>query len=223
MRVLLLGATGMVGQGVVRECLRSTEVTEVVAVVRGALEIADGKLRTVRKADFYGWSDVDLRGFDACLFPLGTSAVGKSEAEYRHITYDLTVGLAEALVAASPQAVFVYVSGQGTNAKGRAMWSRVKGATEDALLALPFRGVYCFRPGYIQPLHGIRSKTGWYDALYRFGSWIYPLLRRLLPNAVTTTEAVGQAMLEVALRGWSEPVLETKAINSAAERWSTSA
>lgn len=216
MRVLLFGATGMVGQGVLLECEAAHDVGEVVAIVRSPLERVQAKLTEVRHANFFDWSDVDLSGFDACFFCLGVSSLGKKEAEYRHVTYDLTIGLAQALVKASPQAVFVYVSGAGTNAQGKQMWARVKGATENALLAMPFRGVYCFRPGYIQPLHGVKSKVGWYDAMYSMVGWAEPLLMRVAPGFVTTTEAVGRAMLKVARDGWPQKVLGSKEINAAA-------
>ena len=216
MRVLLLGATGMVGQGVLRECVAAQDVTEVVAIVRSPLERVQAKLTELQHRDFFDWSDVDLSRFDACFFCLGMSSLGKNEAEYRHVTFDLTMALADALVKASPQAVFVYVSGAGTNAQGRQMWARVKGATENALMAMAFRGVYCFRPGYIQPLHGVKSKVGWYDAMYIALSWTYPMLRRVLPGVVTSTEAIGRAMLKVARDGWPQRVLASKEINAAA-------
>lgn len=206
----------MVGQGVLRECILAQDVEEVVAITRSALPCDDSKLREWRRPDLFNWAGVDLSGFDACFFCLGMSAVGQKEAEYRHVTFDLTLGLAQALLRASPQAVFVYVSGQGTNANGRAMWARVKGATENALLALRFRGVYCFRPGYIQPLHGIRSKTDWYNLIYRGLAWLYPLLQRVTPGMVTSTQSVGRAMLAVATRPWPEHVLGPAAINAAA-------
>ena len=216
MRVLLFGATGMVGQGVLRECLHAQDVSEVVAIVRSPLERVQANLTEVQHRDFFNWGDVALNGFDACFFCLGVTSLGKNEAEYRHVTYDLTMSLAEALLKASPQAVFVYVSGAGTNAQGRQMWARVKGATENALMAMPFRGVYCFRPGYIQPLHGVKSKVGWYNAMYRVMGWAEPLLIRVAPGFVTTTEAVGRAMLKVARDGWPQKVLGSREINAAA-------
>jgi uncharacterized protein YbjT (DUF2867 family) len=216
MRVLLFGATGMVGQGVLRECVAAHDVTEVVAIVRSPLERIQAELTELRHENFFDWSDVDLSGFDACFFCLGVSSLGKKEAEYRHVTYDLTMKLAEALVKQSPQAVFVYVSGAGTNAQSKQMWARVKGATENALMAMPFRGVYCFRPGYIQPLHGVKSKVGWYNAAYMAVGWAEPLLMRVAPSFVTTTEAVGRAMLKVARVGWPQKVLGSKEINAAA-------
>jgi hypothetical protein len=173
--------------------------------------------------DFFDWSGVDLSGFDACFFCLGVSALGKNEAEYRRVTYDLTMKLAQALVKQSPQAVFVYVSGAGTNAQGKQMWARVKGATENALLAMPFRAVYCFRPGYIQPLHGVRSKVGWYNAFYAVLGWAEPLMMRFAPKYVTTTENVGCAMLRVARDGWPQRVLGNVEINAAADQWAAAA
>jgi hypothetical protein len=219
MRVLLFGASGMVGQGVLRECLASVEVSEVLVVVREPLATIPAlKLRDLQHKDFFDWSGVDFSGFDACFFCLGVSSLGRNEAEYRRVTYDLTMAAATAVLAASPQAVFVYVSGAGTDAtgKGRSMWARVKGATENALLRMPFRGVYCFRPAYIQPLHGVRSKVGWYNASYVALSWAYPLLRRALPGVVTSTEEIGRAMLHVARDGYAKPVLESRDIRQAA-------
>lgn len=216
MRALLFGATGMVGQGVLQECDAARDVSEVVAMVRSPLKRIPAKLTEVQHRDFFHWSDVDLSGFDACFFCLGVSSLGKKEADYRRVTYDLTMSLAEPLLKASPQAVFVYVSGAGTNAQGKQMWARVKGATENALMAMPFRGVYCFRPAYIQPLHGVKSKVGWYNAAYAVVGWAEPLLMRTAPKYVTTTEMVGRAMLKVARDGWPQKVLESKDINAAA-------
>ena len=216
MRVLLFGATGMVGQGVLRQCVTDRDVTEVVAIVRTPMEWIAANVTEVEHRDFFNWNGVDLTGFDACFFCLGISSLRKTEQFYRRVTYDLTMGLAKALLEQSPQAVFVYVSGAGTNARGKHMWARVKGATENALLALPFRGVYCFRPGYIQPLNGVKSKVRWYNAAYTGLSWAYPLLERALPGMVTSTQEVGCAMLTVARNGWPQHLLGTKEINAAA-------
>lgn len=217
MRVLLFGATGMVGQGVLRECLGATDVTEVVTVVRSPLKwIPALKLIEVEHRDFFNWSDIDLGGFDACFFCLGVSSLGMNEADYRRVTYELTMSLAEALLKQSPQAVFVYVSGAGTNVQSKQMWARVKGATENALMVMPFHSVYCFRPGYIQPLHGVRSKVSWYNAIYAVLGWAEPLMMRLAPGFVTTTETMGRAMLKVACDGWPQKVLASREINAAA-------
>lgn len=208
----------MVGQGVLRECLAASDVSEVSAIVREALPTIPAlKLRDVQHRNFLDWSGMEqeLTGFDACFFCLGISSVGKTEAEYRHVTYELTLAAAKAVLQASPAAVFVYVSGAGTNMQGRSMWARVKGATEKALLELPFRAVYCFRPGYIQPMYGVRSKVAWYNAIYAGLSWAYPLLERMAPKMVTSTDTIGRAMLKVAREGWPQHILETPAINAA--------
>jgi uncharacterized protein YbjT (DUF2867 family) len=156
-----------------------------------------------------------LTGFDACFFCAGVSALGMSEEEYTRITYDLTLGVARTLLRTSPDLTFVYVSGAGTasSEKGRMMWARVKGRTENALLSLPFRAAYMFRPGVIMPLHGIRSSTRWYNLTYAAIRPVYPLLRRIAPTMMTTTEQLGRAMIAVARNGYSTHVVETADIN----------
>ncbi len=217
MRVLLTGATGMVGQGVLLECLTSPLVSEVIAPVREMPLVQSAKLRAVVRKDFADWSDAGelLTGVDACFFCLGISSLGMKEPEYRHVTYDLTMRLAEALVKASPQACFVYVSGAGTDAKSRAMWARVKGETENAVLAMPLRDAYCLRPGFIEAAPGVRSKVKLYQAIYTALKWAIPLFRKLAPGMVTSTWEVGRAMIRVSEQGWPEKVLEVKAINAA--------
>jgi uncharacterized protein YbjT (DUF2867 family) len=162
-----------------------------------------------------GSLEPQLTGFDACLFCAGVSALGMSEEEYTRVTYDLTLGVARTLLRTSPDLTFVYVSGAGTDSseKGRMMWARVKGRTENALLSLPFRAAYMFRPGVIMPLHGIRSSTRWYNAAYAAIRPIYPLLRRVAPTFITTTEQLGRAMLAVARKGYATHVLEMADIN----------
>jgi uncharacterized protein YbjT (DUF2867 family) len=216
--VLLLGATGMVGQGVLRECLLDPGVQRALAVGRSSTGQRDEKLRELVRSDVADLSDVDseLAGFDACFFCLGVSSVGMSEERYTQLTYALTLRVAQTLARLNSGMTFVYVSGAGTDSseRGRTMWARVKGRTENALLRLPFQAAYMFRPAAIVPMHGVRSKTWWYRVLYALATPFYPALKALLPNGITTTERVGRAMLAVARRGYSKTVLETRDINS---------
>jgi uncharacterized protein YbjT (DUF2867 family) len=222
MKVILFGASGMVGQGVLRECLRDPEIDAVLSIGRTGTTLIDPKLREIVRKDLANLSDIEdqLRPYDACLFSLGVSSAGMSEQDYRRITYDLTLSVAQTLVRLNPNMIFVYVTGVGTDSseKSRSMWARVKGATENALLRLPFKAAYMFRPGFIQPLDGIKSKTKLYSAFYAISSPIFPLLRMLAPNYVTTTRELAQAMIAVAKRGFSKPVLEGRDIQSAAAK-----
>jgi uncharacterized protein YbjT (DUF2867 family) len=215
MKVIIFGATGMVGQGVLRECLLDSEVSEVLAVTRSPLAQQDPKLRQVLHQDFTSFAAVEreLAGYDACFFCLGVSSVGMSEADYRRVTHDFTLAAAEVLARLNPGMTFVYVTGEGTDASSRTMWARVKGQTEEALLRLPFKGAYMFRPGFIQPLHGITSKTRLYRVLYAIGRPLVPVLKALAPRMATTTEQVGKAMLVVARRGAPKKILRSADIN----------
>ena len=211
MRVILFGATGMVGQGVLRECLRDPDVTDVLSVGRSATGQNHAKLRDIVHRDFNDFSSLPLDA-DACFWCLGVTSAGMSEAEYTRITHDFTVAAARVLVR--PTMTFVFVSGKG--AEGNAMWARVKRTTEDALFAMPFKAVYVFRPGVIEPLHGIRSRTRLYNVLYPL---LYPLLlvaKLVSPQSVTNTERVGQAMLRIAKQGYPKAILENPDINAAA-------
>jgi len=220
MKVILFGATGMVGQGVLRECLLDDRVEQVLAVGRTPVGRADPKLTEIVRGDLFDLSEVQDRftGYDACFYCLGVSSAGMPEAEYRRLTYDLTLAAASTMIKASPAITFVYVSGQGTDSseRGRVRWARVKGATENALRELQ-PGGYAFRPGVIQPLHGARSKTPLYALIYRIAGPLFPLLRRFAPGVITTTEAMGRAMVAVAEHGYPSPVLENRDINAAAE------
>jgi uncharacterized protein YbjT (DUF2867 family) len=217
MRVILFGATGMVGQGVLRECLLDPGVERVLAVGRTATPQREEKLHDLVVANFLDFSAVEreLSGYDACFFCLGITSAGMTEADYRRVTYDFALAAAQTLVRINPEMTFVFVSGAGADStgRGRVMWARVKGQTENALLALPFKGVYVFRPAAIQPLHGIRSKTSWINAAYAVLGPLYPVFKRLVPDYVTTTEQVGRAMLVVARRGAPKRVLENADIN----------
>ncbi|MGB9154462.1 MAG: NAD-dependent epimerase/dehydratase family protein [Alphaproteobacteria bacterium] len=222
MNVLIFGATGMVGQGVLRECLLSTEVTLVQTVGRTPVEQLHSKLRNVVHKDMWNYKALEdkLTGFDACFFCLGVSSAGMSEDDYRHMTYDLTLSAAETLARLNPQMVFVYVSGAGTDSSehGRSMWARIKGKTENALLHLPFKAAYMFRPAAIQPLHGIKSKTKAYYILYALTAPLWPLLQAIFPSYVLTTEQIGRAMIAAAKNGYSRQVLETTDIYNLSQR-----
>jgi uncharacterized protein YbjT (DUF2867 family) len=218
MRVLLTGATGMLGQGALLECLRDPGVEGVVTLGRSATGNRDPRLEEItvpNLADLHGIAD-RVRGLDACFFCLGISSAGMSEAEYTRVTYDLTLAVAETLSRLNPGMTFIYVSGAGTDSteRGRSMWARVKGRTENALLALPLNA-YMFRPGLIVPLDGIRSKTRLYRLSYAILKPVLPLLRRMMPNQVVTTREMGHAMLAVAKRGYAKRILETADIRAA--------
>jgi uncharacterized protein YbjT (DUF2867 family) len=217
MKVILFGATGMVGQGVLRECLLDADVEIVLAVGRSPTGVQSAKLREILHGNFLDFSTIksQFAGFDACFFCLGVSSVGMSEERYRHLTYDITLAAATTLSKLNPGMVFVYVTGQGTDSteQGRLMWARVKGKTENDLLKLPFKAAYMFRPAGIQPLHGVRSRTAWVQAIYLVASPLLTWLDRVAPKYMTTTEQVGRAMIKVARDGYPKPVLESEDIN----------
>jgi uncharacterized protein YbjT (DUF2867 family) len=218
MKVILFGATGMVGQGVLRECLLDPDVESVLAVGRSATGQANAKLREIVHADFLDFSAIEsqLAGFDACFFCLGVSSLGMDEERYRHLTYDITMAAATTLARLNPGMVFTYVTGRGTDSteKGPLMWARVKGKTENDLLKLPFKAAYMFRPAGIQPLHGVKSKTGWVQAIYVVSAPLLSLLTRVAPAYMTTSEQVGRAMIRVARDSYPKPILESEDINA---------
>jgi uncharacterized protein YbjT (DUF2867 family) len=217
MKIILFGATGMVGQGVLRECLLDPEITSVLAIGRSTSGQAHAKLREVLHNNFLDYAAIEpqLAGFDACFFCLGVTSVGLTEERYRHLTYDITMAAATALAKLNPGMTFIYVTGAGTDSteQGRVMWARVKGKTENDLLKLPFKAAYMFRPAAIQPLHGVRSKTAWHQALYVVAAPLLTLLNKIAPKYVTTTEQVGRAMIKVARDGFPKRVLESEDIN----------
>ena len=216
-RVILFGASGMVGQGVLRECLLDPDVDTVLLIGRRAIHVANPKVRNIVLQEIGNLEPVadQLSGYDACFFCLGVSSVGMPEAQYKRITYDLTIGAATTLARLNPGMTFIYVSGLGTDSteRGRVAWARVKGATENALLRMPFRAAYMFRPGAIQPMHGEKPKA----AMTRFAlallGPIIPLVMKLAPGHVTTTERMGQAMLIAARSGAPKKILDNADIN----------
>jgi uncharacterized protein YbjT (DUF2867 family) len=219
MKVLLFGATGMIGRGVLRECLRDPDVELVVTLGRTAAGINDGKVREIIHRDLLNYAGMEdsLRGFDACFFCLGAASAGMTEADYSRVTYEYTMAAAQMLSRLNPGMKFIFVSGSGTDSseKGRSMWARVKGRTENALLKLPLKA-YMFRPGFIEPMDGIQSKTPMYRRFYTVLGPLFPLLRKMFPNQVLSTRQLGKAMLNVARRGYAKHVLEARDIRAAA-------
>ncbi|MEU9129453.1 epimerase [Kitasatospora sp. NPDC048540] len=216
LQVVVFGASGMVGQGVLRECLLDDRVAGVLAVVRSPLGRSHPKLTEAALADFTDLAPLGdrLAGLDACFYCLGVSSVGMDERAYTRVSYDYPLAAARVLLARNPGLTFTYVTGEGTDRTGRsrAMWARVKGRAENDLIALG-PDTYMFRPGFIQPRHGARSRTGWYRAGYAVTAPLFPVLRRLVPGWVTATDTVGRAMLAVAVHGDTERVLSTRGIN----------
>jgi uncharacterized protein YbjT (DUF2867 family) len=211
MKILLFGSTGMVGQGVLRECLADDGVREVVAVVRSPTGQAHPKLREIVHRDFTSFDGVRLDA-DACFWCLGVSSAGMTEADYARVTYEYTVAAVKAMNA--PATTFVFVSGQG--ADGSAMWARVKKRTEEFVFATPFKAAYVFRPGMIEPLDGIRSRTRLYNALYPILKPVLFLMKAVKPASITDTRRVGRAMLNVARAGFPKRILGNPEINAAA-------
>jgi uncharacterized protein YbjT (DUF2867 family) len=218
MKVILFGATGMVGQGVLRECLLDAGVEDVLAVGRSPTGQAHAKLREIVHRNFLDYSAIEseLTGYDACFFCLGVSSIGMNEERYRHLTYDVTMAAATTLARLNPGMVFTYVTGRSTDSteRGPQMWARVKGKTENDLLKLPFKAAYMFRPAGIQPLHGVRSKTAWVQAIYVVTAPLLSHLARTSPKFMTTSEQLGRAMIKVARSGFPKPVLESEDINA---------
>lgn len=210
-RVLIFGATGMVGRGVLRECLADPGVDRVLVVGRRSAGEMHEKLREVVQPDVTELSSLDeeLRGVDACFFCLGVSSVGMTEESYSRVTYDIPLSVARRLVRLNAGMTFIYVTGLGTDSseRGRTMWARVKGRTENALLALPFAAAYMFRPGFILPVHGVESRTGWQRTLYTALMPALIMAKRVFPRLVATTADIGTAMLAVARHGYEKPLL----------------
>jgi uncharacterized protein YbjT (DUF2867 family) len=208
----------MVGLGVLRECLLDPDVESVVTVGRAPTGQKHEKLRELVHANLLDLSAIEgeLSGHDACFFCLGVTSAGTSEQEYERITYSIPVAVAQTLVKLNPGMTFVYVSGSGADSseKGRTMWARIKGKAENALLAMPFKATYVFRPAFIQPLHGIRSRTKLYNAMYAILGPLYPVVKAIAPGYATTTEQLGRAMIAVARRGFAKRILESQDIGS---------
>ncbi len=211
-KVIVTGVTGMVGEGVLHECLQHPLVESVLTISRKTVGISHPKLKEIIHADFFNTETIagQLAGYDACYFCLGVSSVGMKEAEYTRMTYDLTMGFAKTLSAVNPAMVFCYVSGRSTDSteQGKSMWARVKGKTENDLMKLPFRAVYAFRPGYMHPTPGLQNTL----SLYKYLGWLYPLFKVLMPNSTSTLKDLGMAMINITLFGYPKKIIEVEDI-----------
>jgi uncharacterized protein YbjT (DUF2867 family) len=220
MRAIIFGATGMVGKGLLIECLENEKIESILVIGRQSCALADPKLQEILHGDFFDYQllQEQFKNYDACFFCLGVSSAGKSEEKYRRLTYDLTLAAADSLLQANKQISFVYVSAAGSDSsgKGKSMWARVRGQLENRLLKMPFKSVYILRPAYIQPLRGTKSRVDAYRILYNLLSWTYPLLRRLFPNYVSTTVKIAQAMINLLSSARVNGILEVSAINEMA-------
>jgi uncharacterized protein YbjT (DUF2867 family) len=215
-KAIITGSTGMVGKGVLLECLESPDVESVLVINRHAVGLKHVKIKEIIHSDFHDLSAIKehLYGYNTCFFCLGVSSAGLSEKEYSSITYDLTLNFARTLLSLNPELTFCYISGAGTDSreKSRMMWARVKGKTENVLLALPFKAAYMLRPAFIQPMKGIRSRTKIYNIVYCITKPLYPVLKAF-PKIITNTEKLGKAMIKLALMDPDKKILQNIDIN----------
>jgi uncharacterized protein YbjT (DUF2867 family) len=211
-KVIVTGGTGMVGEGVMHECLLHPDIEEVLIINRKPYGSTHPKLREMILPDFFDLHSLEnkLSGYDACLFCLGVSSIGMKEPEFTRLTHALTLGFAETLCKQNPNMVFCYISGSGTDSteKGRLMWARVKGRTENDLMKLPFKQVFVFRPGFMKPTPGLKNTL----PSYKYITWMFPFLKLVLPRLVTTLKEMGLAMIETSLNGYEKKVVEVKDI-----------
>jgi len=218
LRAIFTGATGMAGHATLLECIENAEVEEVLVINRSALGLKHPKLKEVIHKDFFDLASINkqLSGFNTCYFCIGVSSVGMSEEKYHHFTYDLTVSFAETVAKLNEGLTFCYVSGAGTDSSEAktTMWARIKGKTENKLLSMPFKSAYMFRPGYIQPMKGVKTRVFIYQIAYKVLSPLYPILKRVFPNGVTSSAQLSRAMISVSKSGFPKKILETSDINS---------
>ena len=212
MKAIVTGATGMVGEGVLHECLQHKDVEEVLVVGRRTCGVTHPKLKEILVPDFFDLANIQnqLVGYDACFFCLGVSSIGMKEPEYYKLTYTLTMNFATVLADKNPGMTFCYISGAGTDSseKGRMMWARVKGKTENDLAKLPFKKIYNFRPGIIKPTKGLKNTL----SFYKYLGWLIPIIKTVSPNSVSSLKELGLAMINAALRGYDKQILEVKDI-----------
>lgn len=211
-KAIITGATGMVGEGVLYEALNRFDIESVLVIGRKPCGVTHPKLKEIIHTDFYDISRIlsQVSGYNACYFCLGVSSVGMKENEYFKLTYTLTMNFAEKLASVNPEMTFCYVSGASTDSteKGRSMWARVKGKTENDLTKLPFKAIYNFRPSYMHPTEGLKNVSTY----YKYIAWMYPFVRKFFPNYATTLKEMALAMINVSIKGYSKQILEVKDI-----------
>ena len=216
MKVILFGSTGMIGQGVLRECLDDPRIESVLTVNRKSSGLSHNKLKELIHEDFYDLSAIekDFKDYDSCYYCIGITSAGLSEADYYKNTFELTTSVAKTVLSANKNMIFCYISGAGSDSseKTKSMWARVKGKTENTLLAMPFKAVFMFRPGYIQPIDGIKSRTALYNTMYSISKPLYIILKHF-EGIVTNTRTLGKAMINVSIEGAEKRILESKDIN----------
>ncbi len=210
--MVITGASGMVGEGVLHECLQSNDVEDILVVGRRSCGYTHLKLKEIVHANLHDLSTIEdqLKGYSACFFCLGMSSVGVKEPAYTRVTYDLTMHFAATLSRLNPGMTFCYVSGSGTNEKGRLMWQRVKGKTESDLMNLPFKQVYNFRPGVMKPTKGLKNTL----SFYKWMGWLFPIIKIISPKSVLTLKQVGDAMINVTMKGYEKKILEVRDISA---------
>ncbi len=209
-KAILTGATGMVGEGVLHECLLHDNVEEVLVVGRRSCGVNHPKLREIVVPNFFDLSAMEsqVSGYNACFFCLGVSSIGMKEPQYQKLTYELTMYFAKTLIPRNPEMTFCYISGKSTNENGKMMWARVKGKTESDLMKLNFKRVYNFRPGIMTPTKGLKNTL----SFYKYAGWLIPLVKLLSPGTVSSLKEVGLAMINAVEKGYEKQILEVKDI-----------
>ena len=215
LKVIITGATGMVGEGVLHECLKHADVEKVLVITRKPCGYSHPKLTEIVHDNFFDITSLAdrLKGYNACYFCLGVTSLGKNEAEYTKLTYTLTLNFATTLATLNPGMTFCYISGAGTDSteKGRTMWARVKGKTENDLMKLSFKQVYNFRPFGIIPFLPLKPSQTYYKT-YKYLGWLFSLMKVIAPNYVITLKDLAAAMINSSLIGYSRNNLEVKDI-----------
>ncbi len=217
-KAIITGATGMVGEGVLHECLQHDDIESVLVINRNPCGVSHPKLKEIIHADFFNLSAIEnqLAGYNSCLFCLGVSSVGMKEPEFYRLTYTLTMNFAETVLKQNPEMSFCYISGASTDSteKGRMMWARVKGKTENDLMKLSFKAVYNFRPGVIEPTKGLKNTL----KAYKYFGWLIPVIRLIAPYRIITLKQLGLAMINAMAKGYQKQVLEVKDIIALSKR-----